>query len=63
MGPGEVLEAEMGFFSDLGSSLGVLHSLKAGSLSPSKAGIWLWLQELPHVISQAELRLRVISFH
>lgn len=63
MGPGEEAEAEMEFFSDLGYFLGVLHSLVAGSLSPCKAGIWLWLQELPHVISQAELRLRVISFH
>lgn len=63
MGPEEGVEAEMVSLSDLGSSLGVLHSLEAGPLSPSKAGIWLWLQELPHVISQAELRLCVISFH
>lgn len=61
--PGEGVENKMGSFSDLGSSLGVLVSLEAGPLSPSKAGIWLWLQELPHVISQAELRLCVISFH
>lgn len=52
-----------GSFSDLGSSLGVLQSLEACPLSPSRTGMWLWLQELPHVISQDELRLCVISFH
>lgn len=35
VGSGEGVVAEMGSFSDLGSSLGALHSLEAGLLSPS----------------------------
>lgn len=63
MSPGEGDVAEMGYFSDLGSSSGVLCSPEAVPLRSSKADIWLWLQELPHMISQAELSLCVISSH
>ena len=63
VGPGEGDVAETGSFSDLGSSSGVLRSPEAVPARSSKAGIWLWLQELLHMISQAELSLRVISSH
>lgn len=63
VGPGEGDTAEMGPFSDLGSSSGMLRSPEAVPLPSSKAGIWLWLQELLDMISQAELSPCVISSH